>query len=100
MSSIYGDKIFPINNITISPIGNIGAVFLYKNQKQHYLDYFLLLNSFWEYMPSPQQLDDLKKFIKKYYKNELYLRLFDISIKYNSIYINKFHIFVNKCLKN
>lgn len=75
----------------------MGAVFLYKNQKQHYLDYFLLLNSFWEYMPTQNQIQDMRTFIKKYYNNELFLRLFNNSIKYNQIYINKFKKFVNNC---
>lgn len=38
ISALYGDKIF-VNNRDVS---NIGAVFLYKNQNKHYLDYFLL----------------------------------------------------------
>ena len=41
MPSLYGDKLL-INN----ELENMGAVFLYKNQKEHYLDYFLLLNGF------------------------------------------------------
>lgn len=75
----------------------MGAVFLYKNQKQHYLDYFLLLNSFWEYMPTQNQIQDIRTFINKYYNNELFLRLFNNAIKYNQIYINKFKKFVNNC---
>ena len=100
ISCLYGDKIIIKNNKIESGIENIGAVFLYNNQEKHYLDYFLLLNSFWEYMPTKQQLKDLKIFIKKYYKNDLYLKLFEYSINYNFIYINKFHRFLNECLYN
>ena len=100
ISSLYGDKIIFKSNNKNSMIGNTGAVFLYKNQKRHYIDYFLLLNSFWEYMPSPQQLNYLKKFIKKYYKNDLYLKLFENSINFNLIYINKFQSFVNECIND
>ena len=60
MPTLYGDKLL-INN----ELENMGAVFLYKNQKYHYLDYFLLLNGFWEYMPTKKQIRDLTLFIKK-----------------------------------
>ena len=93
MPTLYGDKLL-INN----ELENMGAVFLYKNQKEHYLDYFLLLNGFWEYMPTEKQIRDLALFIKKYYKNDLFLKLFNNSIIYNKIYINKFTNFVRtKC---
>lgn len=100
ISSLYGEKIIIKNNLQESGIENIGAVFLYDNQEKHYIDYFLLLNCFWEYMPTSQQINDLRIFIKKYYKNEIFLKLFEYSVKYNEIYINKFHLFVNQCLKN
>lgn len=90
MSILYGDKVL-IKNKELS---NIGAVFLYKNQKNHYLDYFLLLNGFWEYMPTEEQINNIRKFIKKYYKNDLYLKLFDNSVYYNKIYIEKFKKFI------
>ena len=95
LPALYGDKLL-INN----ELENMGAVFLYKNQKQHYLDYFLLLNGFWEYMPTQSQIEDMRYFIKKYYNNELFLRLFDNSVKYNQIYINKFKNFVRFKCKN
>ena len=100
ISSLYGDKIVIKNDLDESGIENIGAVFLYKNQKKHYLDYFLLLNSFWEYMPSIQQLNDLRIFIKKYYKYTIFIKLFEYSVKYNEIYIKKFHKFVKNCFIN
>ena len=93
LSVLYGDKILIKNN----ELENIGAVFLYKDQKQHYLDYFLLLNGFWEYMPSKKQIEDIRIFIKKYYNNDLYLQLFDNSVYYNQIYINKFKNFISHC---
>ena len=70
--AIYGDKIL---------LQNIGAVFLYPNQKSHYLDYFLLLLNFWEYMPNDNQISDLRIFIKEYYKNDFYLKLFNMAVK-------------------
>ena len=86
LSTIYGDKIV-INNE--KNIENIGAVYLYKNQKQHYLSYFLLLLNFWEYMPSDKQLEELRRFIKKYYDNDLFLSIFEKAIKNNMNYIKK-----------
>jgi predicted O-methyltransferase YrrM len=94
LSSLYGDKLL-INN----ELENMGAVFLYKNQKKHYLDYFLLLNGFWEYMPTKSQIQDLRLFIKKYYNNDLFLRLFNNTVTFNQIYINKFKMFVHNCKK-
>ena len=64
MSSLFGDKIYVKNKD--NAIENIGAVILYKNQQKHYLDYFLLLTTLWEYMPSESQINDLRLFIKKY----------------------------------
>ena len=54
-------------------MSNIGAVFLYPNQKAHYLNYFLLLMNFWEYIPKDEQINDLRNFIKKYYKKKKYI---------------------------
>jgi len=79
-SALYGDKII-INHF--NKISNIGAIFLYKNQKDHYLDYFFLLMNIWENMPSKAQINDLRIFIKKYYKNDLYLKIFEESVIYN-----------------
>ena len=79
-TTLYGDKLIIRNK---NDILNIGAVFLYKNQKKHYLDYFFLLMSIWEYMPPKTQINDLKLFIKKYYNNNLYLNIFEESILYN-----------------
>ena len=88
--AIYGDKIL---------LQNIGAVFLYPNQKSHYLDYFLLLLNFWEYMPNDNQISDLRIFIKEYYKNDFYLKLFNIAVKKNNIVKKNYTIAYNQ-LKN
>jgi hypothetical protein len=97
MSSLFGDKIYLKNKEY--GIENIGAVILHKNQQKHYLDYFLLLTTLWEYMPSDAQIDDLRLFIKKYYNNDLFLRLFNNTVTFNQIYINKFKMFVDNCTK-
>ena len=55
--SLNGDKVFLHQNN--GEISNIGAVFLYPNQKDHYIDYFLLLLNFWEYIPKDNQINDL-----------------------------------------
>lgn len=86
--AIYGDKILLTNNGR--HIGNTGAVFLYPNQKNHYLDYFLLLLNLWEYMPTDAQIHDLRIFIKDYYKNSFYLELFNVAVKNNKISIKNY----------
>ena len=77
--AIFGDKII-LGNPTVN---NIVAISLYSNQKEKYLDYFLLLLNFWEYMPNDNQINDLKIFIKKYYKREIYLNIFNLAVFYN-----------------
>ena len=66
---IYGDKVLLKDKY--GSIGNIGAVFLYNNQEKHYIDYFLLLLAFWEYMPKDNEINDLKLFIKNFYKKDI-----------------------------
>ena len=44
ISTLHGDKVLIKNN---EDIENMGAIFLYENQKKYYLDYFLLLLTFW-----------------------------------------------------
>ena len=83
--SIYGDKVLLKNSD--GSIGNMGAVFLYSNQENHYLDYFFLLLTFWEYMPKDNEINDLRKFIKKYYKKDIYLKIFDTAVMKNKISI-------------
>ena len=67
MSCLQGDKIIIKNK---EGIENIGAIYLYKNQKNYYLDYFLLLLSYWEYMLSKKQIKKLKIFIKNIIKKK------------------------------
>jgi predicted O-methyltransferase YrrM len=84
-------------------VENIGAVFLHSNKEKYYLNYFLLLLSQWEYMPPKNQIEELRAFIIKYYKNETLLFLFDKGVEENKIYINKFKKFKSiykKCFKN
>ena len=87
--AIYGDKVLIKKNK--EDISNIGAVFLYPNQERHYLDYFLLLLNFWEYIPKESQINDLRLFIQKYYKDGKYINIFDSAVnlnkKVNSIFI-------------
>lgn len=82
MSALIGEKII-IKHHRAHDFLNIGAICLAKNQKKYYLNYFLLLMTLWEYMPTNAQLSSLREFIKKYYNNSLFLRIFDNSIDYN-----------------
>ena len=69
---------------------NIGAVFLNSNNENDYLNYFLLLLTPWEYMPSNTQIKELRAFISKYYKKKIFLHLFNRAVEENIIYINNF----------
>jgi predicted O-methyltransferase YrrM len=82
MSALNGDKIFLHHN-NIGAISNIGAVFLYPNQERYYIDYFLILLNFWEYIPKDNQINDLRTFIEKYYKDKQYLNIFDLAVSEN-----------------
>ena len=97
MSSLYGQKIYI--NSTLTGLQNIGCVKLYPNQKEHYKDYFLLLMSFWEEMPNDNQINDLRNFIKKYYVQDIFLKIFDSAVEKNKKYINNFKTKLNQCLK-
>ena len=83
ITALYGDKVIIKNK----RIDNIGAVHLYSNQRKYYLNYSLLLLSPWEYMPKEEHLQELRHFIKKYYKKEIYLNLFNIAVEENKKYI-------------
>ena len=67
MSSLSGYKVI-LEDERKNP-DNIGAVFLYPNKEKDYLNYFLLLLTLWEYMPSKTQIEELRAFILKYYKS-------------------------------
>ena len=64
-----GDKIIVSNNH--NSIENIGAIILYPNQEKYYLNYFLLLLSPWDYVPKLHYINEIREFIKNYYKNEV-----------------------------
>ena len=97
MSSLFGQKIYLKNNF--KGFNNIGAVILYPGQENHYLDYFLLLMSFWDEMITEKQINQLRLFISKYYKKDIYLRIFNSAINLNKNYILKYKKILNKCLK-
>ena len=82
---IYGDKL--LLKKKNDSIESIGAVFLYSNQEKHYLDYFFSLLNFWQYMPSEKEINDLRLFIKKYYKKNIYLFIFNVAVIKNKISI-------------
>jgi predicted O-methyltransferase YrrM len=88
MSALNGDKVFLDNKERY--MSNIGAIHLYTNQKKYYLNYFLLLLAPWDYIPNEKLIQELKEFIKKYYKEEIYLNLFNIAIEENRKYVNRF----------
>lgn len=98
MSTLVGKKVIFQSDKPI--IGNIGAVFLEKNQENYYISYFLLLLSFWEEMLSENQINDLKIFIKKYYKNEIYLKIFNQAVNLNKNYILKYKNVLAKFYKH
>lgn len=82
---IYGDKVLLKNKD--GSLGNTGAIFLYNNQEKYYLNYFFLLLSFWEYIPKDKEINDLRIFIKSFYKKDIYLRIFDKAVLKNKIFI-------------
>ena len=87
MTSLIGDKIIiPDKN---KGFGNIGAIMLYPNHERYYLNYFLLLLTPWDYLPKESYIEELRIFIKKYYKNNLFSLLFDRSVEENKIYVKK-----------
>lgn len=86
-TTLYGEKVI----IKDKNYGfeNIGAIFLYQNQKKHFLDYFLLLMTPWQYMLENKKINELRNFIKKYYKDQFYLNIFNKAVKYNKVYLGK-----------
>ena len=83
-TTLYGDKVI-IKDKNYENL-NIGAIFLYQNQKKHFIDYFLLLLSPWQYMLNDEKINELKDFIKKYYKDQIYLNIFNKAVEYNKVY--------------
>ena len=100
--NIRGDKIL-LRSDKIK-LSGIGGIFLHSNQEKYYLNYFLLLLCFWEYLPTDRQINDMKIFIKKYYNNDLYLQIFNIAVNKNiksvskhlNSYINKYSLFTKE----
>ena len=86
-SNLRGDKI--LLKMKKKRIGNIGGIFLHSNQDKYYINYFLLLLCFWEYMPTDRQINDMKLFIQKYYNNNLYLQIFQNAVRMNKISIRR-----------
>ena len=88
MSALVGKKkiIYDKNK----KMGNIGVIFLEKNQQRFYQNYFLLLMNFWEEMLSDEQIFKFRLFLQKYYKQEKYLNIFENAILYNKEYQKAF----------
>ncbi len=81
-----GELILPsYDNNTFST--NIGALKLSKNQKKYYYQYFLILGTQWQYLPSDRELEILKNFFKKHYK-EKYVIIFDNAVEKNKLRFN------------
>ena len=85
--AIYGDKV--LLGASNGEVNNIVSVFLYPHQENHYIDYFLILLNSWEYMPLDNQIEDLKIFIKNYYKKNIYLNLFNTAVLHKKKAINR-----------
>lgn len=94
--TLYGEKVFLRDSRSIS---NIGAVFLNPNQEEHYIDYFLLLLNFWEYIPKEKYINDLKLFIQKYYKNNKYINIFNTAVIMNKKANYRFMQYMNNSYK-
>ena len=86
--AIYGDKV--LLGYWNAQVNNIAAIFLYPQQEKHYIDYFLLLLNFWEYIPTDSQINDLRSFITKFYKKDIYLNIFNKAVYYNKNLIKLF----------
>lgn len=97
ISALFGDKVIIKRD---KELDDIGAVFLYNNQEDHYIDYFLLLFSFWEKMPDETQINEMRGFIKKYYKKEIYLNIFNSAVNKNKIFLSKYNETLNKAKIN
>ena len=74
----YGNSIF---------LRNIGAIKLYKNQKDYFLQYFLALGDMWDYMPKEKHILRMKCFFTKYYDLK-YVNIFMDAVEKNAIHLN------------
>ena len=84
LSALVGEKIVLYDEK--NNLFNIGAICLESNQNKHLVNYFLLLNTLWQYMPTDDQLNGFREFIDKYYEEKLLLKIYDDSVEYNKIY--------------
>lgn len=92
-TSLQGHKI-----IMEEKLINIGAIKLFPNQKDFYLNYFYLLLSPWQYLPNEIHFEELKKFVQKYYQKDIYLDILNTAYQKNKIYLEKYK--QNKYLNN
>jgi len=69
-------------------IPNIGAVILENEQNKFYFDYFFALTSTWDYIPSNNEWNIIRKFIVKYYEKEL-IDIYDRAYIMNENYKKK-----------
>ena len=88
MSTLVGKKKIIYNKNRI--MGNLGYIFLEKNQEKYYENYFLLLMCIWENMLTDEQIFQMRLFIEKYYKKEKYINIFENAILYNKEYQKNF----------
>lgn len=51
-------------------------------------------------MPSKRNINELKAFIKKYYKKDIYLKIFNQSVNLNRKYIDKYKKVLSKFYLN
>jgi len=90
MSSLVGKKIIYYNKNKI--MGNVGVIFLAKNQKKYYENYFLLLMCLWEDMLTDELIFKYRLFIEKYYKNQNLINIFENAILHNKEYRKNFKL--------
>ena len=88
MSTLVGKKKIIYNKNRI--MGNLGFIFLEKNQEKYYENYFLLLMCIWENSLTDEEIFQMRLFIEKYYKKEKYINIFENAILYNKEYQKNF----------
>ena len=85
-NEIRGEKYLPSGNYILKH--DIGAIKLEKNQKNYYNDYFRCLGGQWQYFPKEIYINQIRKYIKKYYDEEC-LMIFEESVSFNRILVKK-----------
>lgn len=81
LNYIRGELILPNHGNELFST-NIGALKLDKDQKKYYINYFLALGNYWEYMPDNNDLQKMRDFYMKFYGIE-YVKIFDDSVNKN-----------------